>query len=133
MDQFIELLKNEFILIPLCAIAIFILLIVLVAFIQGREVSFWPPKIGAKPQSPKSEVGQSSTKSKKNVIYEKLSIHCGSCGNEILVTNPRPGQYPNEIHVDVSSASRGGTSDYLRTGCPNCKHTQMVSLRYSAK
>src|SRR5262249_9282796 len=23
-------------------------------------------------------------------IYEKLSIHCGNCGNEILVTNPRP-------------------------------------------
>jgi serine/threonine-protein kinase len=25
------------------------------AFLQGREISFWPPKIGAKPERPKSE------------------------------------------------------------------------------
>jgi hypothetical protein len=130
MELFLELLNNYYFLgAAIVSIAV-ILLLVSVAFVQGREISFWPPKIGTRSQSSWNKGSPSPEKIDKKRIYEKLSIHCGNCGHEISVTNPRPNQYPSEIHVDVSSASRGGTFDYLHTGCPSCKHRQMVSLRY---
>lgn len=130
MEQFLELLKNDLFLLVLGVSAAIILLLVFVAFKQGREISFWPPKIGAKPQSSERKGEHIPRKKPEKEIYEKLSVHFGNCGNEIEVTNPRPHQYPSEIHVDVTGASRGGASDYLHTGCPNCKHRQMVSLNY---
>lgn len=38
------------VLIILGGVALIIVLIYIIAFVQGREVSFWPPKIGAKPE-----------------------------------------------------------------------------------
>lgn len=56
MDNFINwLLGNSFLstflLILIGATPIIIILIYLFAFFQGRDISFWPPKIGGKPHS----------------------------------------------------------------------------------
>ncbi len=49
-------------------LVVFAVLIYLVAFFQGREISFWPPKIGEKPE--KSKTKKINSKGKKTDDYE---------------------------------------------------------------
>lgn len=83
MDSLIQwLLSNHIsstiLLILVSVILILIISIYLMAFFQGREISFWPPKIGEKPQtsSPKSinsHVGSASNKTSSKEFMEIIN------------------------------------------------------------
>lgn len=49
-------------------------LIYLVAFLQGREVSFWPPKIGIKPDKTKQESDKSKSEKTTSLLAQENSI-----------------------------------------------------------
>lgn len=57
MDEFLKWLSSNSIVSTIlvasfCALVVSAVVIYFVAFLQGREVFFWPPKVGAKPDKP---------------------------------------------------------------------------------
>jgi len=69
MDTILELLNSIPILAPIVLIIIFfIVLIYIIAFFQGREISFWPPKIG--PKTTKLDVEGSKHKTDNSLPHD---------------------------------------------------------------
>lgn len=91
------------ILLGLCLIIIFS--IYLVAFIQGREISFWPPKIGGK--------NEISNKSKKGKSQSKV-------GNQITNNTPLKWEKPavvfwlsHDLMLAYHHLVNGGKKEYI--------------------
>jgi len=92
MSAFLEFLaKNPEIatttIITICAVVIIVALMYIIAFLQGREITFWPPKIGSKAESPKDIQTSDITalgalKMKPN--SQKLAIFNGSFGDHSI-------------------------------------------------
>lgn len=57
----------------LCVIIISIVIMYIIAFFQGREVFFWPPKLGPKIDKPKGENKTDLSKSKTSIPDHELS------------------------------------------------------------
>ncbi|MCK4823597.1 hypothetical protein KA005_48040 [bacterium] len=139
--EYLHLLSNDYAILVLLGLLALLVALVLIAFAQGREISFWPPRIGGKPKSitvDQKTIDLSGGKTtalsyEKQPYFTKLSVHCANCGNEIIVTNPRPHIMPSKIEVDVSSTMRGGIHDYIKTGCTKCAHRQYIQLEYRDK
>jgi ADP-ribose pyrophosphatase YjhB (NUDIX family) len=60
MEIFTVILGNPYILIPFCILVFLSVLLVGLAFYQGREISIWPPKIGPKPLAIKANIALNS-------------------------------------------------------------------------
>lgn len=76
MEELVKLIENStiataIIFITISLLLIIVIIIYVIAFIQGREISFWPPKIGIKQSNSKSDEGKNDLKIKtqyKNAI-----------------------------------------------------------------
>ena len=139
IEKIIEIiLKQDFtttiLIIPASLLLVLTVLAFLIAFLQGREISFWPPKIGALNRSredvKKGENRNIQDYSRKDYFPYRMVVNCAYCGHEIKVTNPRLKDEPKRLYTSRSSASRGGTSDYIEIGCPDCKGSQFVQFEY---
>lgn len=68
------LTHNPIVIVLISVIILVIVLMYLVAFLQGREVSFWPPKIGSKENVPLKQKDKSPVR-QKPLLDEKLIWH----------------------------------------------------------
>ncbi|MBD3305452.1 hypothetical protein GF339_03665 [candidate division KSB3 bacterium] len=80
MNELIKLLSNNptatsSIIIVISFAVCSVILIYLIAFFQGREVSFWPPKIGKRPAKLIDTPHSSSMSNKRNSDTKNLSHH----------------------------------------------------------
>lgn len=76
MTDFLQWLNNNpIVLILLAVIVAAVVLMYLVAFLQGREVSFWPPKIGSKTNTSDVDFGkQNKMLSQSGILRDRSQL-----------------------------------------------------------
>lgn len=116
-------LVGSFVALLLLTIAV----IYVVAFIQGREVSFWPPKIGPGP-SPDVK-GLEKAIPVMGSTNTRFTLNCMKCGQDIKVSNPRLQEEPRRIYMK-SHGSNHGSSQAVQIGCPKCHAQQFAQFEY---
>ncbi len=84
-----------------------LLLLIVVAFVQGREISFWPPKLGPKPEKTKSEKTQQNNKDVIHVKKDKVEIY----GRKFFQVDVPDDLLEELIRISISSLIRIKVND----------------------
>jgi serine/threonine protein kinase len=112
-----------------------ITVIYLVAFIQGREISFWPPKIGPKPEKSKTrEVGNNISKgsqsSQNNPIIQKDTVLTGVSGKNYLIMSNFYSGAASTLFIANCSNNEVMVKLYWHGLMPNSRQWEFFSREY---
>jgi serine/threonine-protein kinase len=139
VDKLFEWLANN----PLAThalIAAFGLLVVsvtviyLVAFLQGREISFWPPKIGAKPEKSKSKKADEAKDAHPTqfgpIIQSGVQITAASGNSFTIEANLYSGATATLFRAESSAHDTAIVKVYWRGIRPNSPPWEFFNREY---
>jgi 8-oxo-dGTP pyrophosphatase MutT (NUDIX family) len=105
MEILTAILENPFLWVPLATLVFALMMIYIIAFSQGREISFWPPKIGPKPTVALTKITDAS------IVKQQAAAFChrkikGKSEVLLVQTSGRRWTFPKGRIKDTSDPAR---------------------------